>query len=64
MQGGNLIAQPVGSEGLPEELDKVTEMQCRFIFWSSVSAIFRWRPQGGQRDWNSASLGLTIHALH
>ncbi len=51
-------------EGLPEALDKVTEMPCRFIFWSSVSAIFPWRPQGGQRDENSANPGLTIHAVH
>jgi len=39
-------------------------MQNPSLFWSSVSAIFRWRPQVGQRDWNSTSLGLTIHALH
>jgi len=38
------------NEGLPEELDRGKEMQNPSIFWSSVSAIFRWRPQGGQRD--------------
>jgi hypothetical protein len=38
------------SEGLPEELDRGEEMPYRSIFWSSVSAIFRWRPQTGQRD--------------
>jgi len=37
-------------EGLPEELDRGEEMQCHPIFWSSVSVIFRWRPQKGQRD--------------
>ena len=37
-------------EGLPEELDRGEEMQYPPIFWSSVSAIFRCRPQGGQRD--------------
>ena len=37
-------------EGLPEELDREAEMQCSSIFWSSVSAIVRWRPQGGQKD--------------
>ncbi len=52
------------NEGLPEELDREGEMHHLPIFWSSVSAIFRWRPQGGQRDENSTSLGLTIHALH
>jgi hypothetical protein len=51
------------SEGLPEELDRGGEMQNHSIFWSSVSAIFRWRPQRGQRDWNLTSLGLTLHAL-
>ncbi|GAC1306146.1 MAG: hypothetical protein NVSMB27_44640 [Ktedonobacteraceae bacterium] len=51
-------------ESLPEGLDRGAEIQYFPIFWSSVSAIFRWRPQTGQRDWNSASLGLTIHALH
>lgn len=52
------------TEGLPEELDREAETTYLSIFWSSVSVIFRWRPQKGQRDWNSASRGLTIHALH
>jgi hypothetical protein len=51
-------------KGLPEELDRGAEIQYCPIFWSSVSVIFRWRPQVSQRDWNSASVGLTIHALH
>jgi hypothetical protein len=37
-------------EGLLEELDRGEEMPDRSLFWSSVSAIFRWRPQEGQRD--------------
>ncbi len=44
-------------EGLPEELEREAEMQYPPLLWSSVSAIFRWRPQVGQRDWNLASLG-------
>jgi hypothetical protein len=51
------------SEGLPEELERGKEMQNPSLFWSSVSAILGFRPQVGQRDWNSTSLGLTIHAL-
>ncbi len=38
------------SKGLPEELDRAIEMLYRPIFWSSVSVIFRWRPQVSQRD--------------
>src|SRR5207244_9299384 len=51
------------NEGLPEELDREGEMHHLPIFWSSVSAIFRWRPQGGQRDENSTSLGLKPYTL-
>ena len=51
-------------EGLPEELDRAAEMHCHPLFWSSVSVIFRWRPQQGQRDENSTNAGLTIHVLH
>lgn len=51
-------------DGLPEAVETVTEMPCRLLFWSSVSAIVRWRPHRGQRDWNSATPGFTRHALH
>ena len=50
-------------EGLPEELERGREMPSHSLFWSRVSAIFRRRLQGGQRDENSTSGGLTRHAL-
>jgi hypothetical protein len=50
-------------KGLPGELDRAGEIQYRPISWTSVSVIFRWRPQKDQRDWNLTSVGFTIHAL-
>ncbi len=37
-------------ESLPEELDRGAEITYFPIFWSSVSVIFRWRPQVSQKD--------------
>jgi hypothetical protein len=52
-------------ESLPEELDRGAEITYFPIFWSSVSVIFRWRPQVRPEglEFNQSRLNHTRFAL-
>ncbi|GAC1349337.1 MAG: hypothetical protein NVSMB27_21520 [Ktedonobacteraceae bacterium] len=51
-------------KGHARRFDRAAGSTDHSTYWSSVSVVFRWRPEIDHVDWVSDHTALTIHILH